>query len=172
MKKRLENIWYYYKWYIISAIVAVVVISNYFVEKSKIIEPDCQIGIVTKEYIPESIRDNLGELIGKIWGDTNGDGTCYAAVNFYQYDAQTMSAKDADGFMASAVQLAADIKKQVSIWYITDSPKLLLNADSELIKGKNYKDFSELMKIGADELKDFVILERVPQGQELSQKLF
>lgn len=59
MKKRLENIWYYYKWYILCAIMAVIVIGNYLIEKAKIIEPDCQIGIVTKEYVSEVIRDPI-----------------------------------------------------------------------------------------------------------------
>ena len=170
MKKRLENIWYYYKWYILCAIMAVIVIGNYLIEKAKIIEPDCQIGIVTKEYVSEVIRDDLSKKIGEIWGDTNGE--CYAAVYLYQYDAKAMSANDADAFMASAVQLAADLKNKVSIWYITDTPEILINADSELTEGRKYKESSVLMNIDADCLKDFIILERTPKGQELSVKIF
>ena len=172
MKKRLENIWYYYKWYILCALMAAVVIGNYCIEKAKTVEPDCQIGIVTKEYISETIRDELSEKIGEIWGDTNGDGKCYAAVYLYQYDAQTMSTEDADGFMASAVQLAADLKKKASIWYITDNPELLTEADSELTEEHTCSESSVLMDIAADCMGDFVILERFPEGQELSEKIF
>ncbi len=171
-EKKTGKYMYYYKWYILCAIMAVIVIGNYLIEKAKIIEPDCQIGIVTKEYVSEVIRDDLSKKIGEILGDTNGDGECYAAVYLYQYDAQAMSANDADAFMASAVQLAADLKNKVSIWYITDTPEILINADSELTEGRKYKESSVLMNIDADCLKDFIILERTPKGQELSVKIF
>lgn len=172
MKKRLENIWYYYKWYILCLILAIVVIGNYFIEKSKVVEADCQIGIVTGQYISEAVRDELGEKISEIWGDTNHDGKSYVKVYLYQYDAETMNAQDTDLFMASAVQLAADLKNKVSLWYLTDNPEFLKEVAPQLVEGHQYKDSPILMETGADVLMNFTILENSPQGQELSDKIF
>lgn len=170
--KKMENIWYYYKWYILAAILILIMAGNYFTEKTRFMEPDCQVGIVTEKYIPETIREELEKKIEIVWGDTNGDGQSCAAVFLYQYDADTKAASEANRFMASAVQLAADIENKSSVWYLTDMPMLLTEADQELTVGKKWKDSAMLMEIEDDLLKEYYILERTPQGKDLSQKFF
>ena len=126
MKKKLQNFWYYYKWYLVAAAVVAVLLVDFVSEKSKIVQPDYQLAIVTGSQISEERRTQLEETLETIWDDRNGDGQIHVQVNFYRYDAQTTQTDDTAAFMASAVQLAADLRLGESVCFLTDCPQLLL----------------------------------------------
>ncbi len=152
MKEQLKHIWYYYKWYIIAGILALVLAVNYFSQRAAQVKADFYVAVVTGDYIPEDTRDELGRQLAAIWAEGEKEPTVY--VNFYQYDAQTTQSTDTSSFMASAVQLAADLRGNISCCFFTDCPELLLEigtlsaagnvADSRLENLAEIEDFSVL----------------------------
>ena len=132
MKKKLGHIWLYYKWYIIGAAVILILALNHISEIKGREDPDLQVAVVTGGYVSEGCREELSRRLGALWGDRNGDGEEKVNVNFYQYDAETAESMDTAAFMASAVQLAADFKLEISSVFFTDCPELLL--DNELLR--------------------------------------
>lgn len=171
MKAKLSNLWYYYKWYILVILFSVIVLVNFLYEKMHTVVPDYQVAIVTKEYVAETVRDKLELILEEAWDDANRDGKTCVTVYLYNYDADTENAMDVNAFMASAVQLAADLKTQSSIWYITDSPNLLKEADGDLQVIGTWSNYVTLMDVEHTDLSDFVILERKERKQELSDSL-
>lgn len=135
MKKKLEHIWYYYKWYFVVGAMILSVVLNFISERAAMVEPDWKIGLVTRQYVPEEEREALAVRFCDILPDRDGDGETLVNVMFYQYDGNTMEAGDTASFMASAVQLAADLQNRESVYYLTDVPELLLEADSTLRQG-------------------------------------
>ena len=149
MKKKLQNFWYYYKWYLVAAAVVAVLLVDFVSEKSKIVQPDYQLAIVTGSQISEERRTQLEETLETIWDDRNGDGQIHVQVNFYRYDAQTTQTDDTAAFMASAVQLAADLRLGESVCFLTDCPQLLLENSIGLsavaqVEQTYLKDWEEL----------------------------
>lgn len=149
MKKKLRNFWYYYKWYLVVAAVAAVLLVDFALEKGKIVQPDYQAAIVTGSWISEERRTQLEETLEKLWDDRNGDGQIHVQVNFYRYDAQTTQTDDTAAFMASAVQLAADLRLGESVCFLTDCPQLLMENGSGLstvaqVEQTCLKDWEEL----------------------------
>ena len=135
MKKKLEHIWYYYKWYFAVGVMILSVVLSFISERAAMVEPDWKIGLVTRQYVTEEEREALAVRFCDILPDRDGDGETLVNVMFYQYDGNTMEAGDTASFMASAVQLAADLQNRESVYYLTDVPELLLEADSTLRQG-------------------------------------
>lgn len=134
MKKKLEHIWYYYKWYFLGALLILLPLLNFLSEKAGRVTPDYQIGLVTAEYVTEADWDTLSQFFAAHLPDRDGDGKTLVQINFYQYNGDTMSAGNTASLMASAVQLAADMEKQISDYFLTDSPQLLLEAEPSLVE--------------------------------------
>lgn len=149
MKKKLQNFWYYYKWYLVAAAVVAVLLVDFVAEKGKLVQPDYQAAVVTGSQISEERRAQLEETLETLWDDRNGDGQIHVQVNFYRYDAQTAQTDDTAAFMASAVQLAADLQLGESGCFLTDCPQLLLENSSGLaavaqVQQTCLKDWEEL----------------------------
>lgn len=129
LREKWKHIWLYYKWYILGGMVLVLLLANHIAEVASRVDPDYQVAIVTGDYVTESTRQHLAELLEDLWPDADGDGQVKINVNFYQYDAQTAQATDTAAFMAAAVQLAGDFKMQMSVCFLSDDPALLLDND-------------------------------------------
>ena len=154
MKKKLEHIWYYYKWYFAVGVMILSVVLSFISERAAMVEPDWKIGLVTRQYVAEEEREALAVRFCDILPDRDGDGETLVNVMFYQYDGNTMEAGDTASFMASAVQLAADLQNRESVYYLTDVPELLLEADSTLRQG------SGIDLTGLTTVEHFTLLER------------
>ena len=63
MKKKLQNFWYYYKWYLVAAAVVAVLLVDFVAEKGKLVQPDYQAAIVTGSQISEERRAQLEERL-------------------------------------------------------------------------------------------------------------
>ena len=154
MKKKLEHIWYYFKWYFAVGVMILSVVLSFISERAAMVEPDWKIGLVTRQYVTEEEREALAVRFCDILPDRDGDGETLVNVMFYQYDGNTMEAGDTASFMASAVQLAADLQNRESVYYLTDVPELLLEADSTLRQG------SGIDLTGLTTVEHFTLLER------------
>lgn len=131
MRERLENFWYYYKWYVLGALLVLVLALNFISQKKNEVRPDLQIGLVTMAEVSGEQLDALGEMFSAALAD-GGSAAPLVQVNYYPYDADAMNAADTAQFMAASVQLAADLRQSVSFMYITDTPELLEDADVRL----------------------------------------
>ena len=86
MKKKLEHIWYYYKWYILAAALVILVAANFIGELGQRRQPDGVVSIVTTSQVPEETVEEIRTLFETLWGDRNRDGVTDVEVNVYAYD--------------------------------------------------------------------------------------
>lgn len=86
MKKKLEHIWYYYKWYILAAALVILVAANFIGELGQRRQPDGVVSIVTTSQVPEETVEKIRALFETLWGDRNQDGITEVEVNVYAYD--------------------------------------------------------------------------------------
>ena len=131
MKKKLQNLWFYYKWYLIGGAAVLLLLINFWVQKRQAPNPDYYVSVVTGDNITEEVRSGLAARLEAVLDDRNGDGKVVVTVNLYRYNGRPGEAEDTSAFMAAAVQLAADLQEKISLCYITDG-EALLNADGAL----------------------------------------
>lgn len=132
MKKKLQNLWFYYKWYLIIAAAVLLLLVNFWVQKRQSPNPDYSVSVVTGDSISQEVRDGLAARLETVLDDRNGDGKVVVTVNLYRYNGRPEEAEDTAAFMAAAVQLAADLQEKISLCYLTDG-EALLNADGALV---------------------------------------
>lgn len=154
MKKKLSHIWLYYKWYIIVAAVLAVIAADHLWQVGSRKEPDYYAAVVTGGYVSETARDALAQELERLWPDRDGDGSTRVTINFYQYDAQTAESMNPASFMASAVQLAADFRLEISDCFVTDCPELLL--DNNALRSYGAPEENGIK--GITELEGFAVL--------------
>lgn len=170
MKNKIQNFWYYYKYYVLGGIFLCLLIGNQIYVQGKKVKPDYQIAFVTKEYISMNIREGLSGTLEGLCEDVNQDGIVHVEIYWYGYDADTKKTGNPNEFMAAAVQLAADLKEEESIWYITDCPDMLTEADRNLAYGTDWENVEILQGIEADLLVGHTVLVRKPEGKDLLRK--
>ena len=133
MKKKIQHLWFYYKWYLIGGAAVLLLLLNFWVQKRKMPSPDYYLSIVTGSYVSEEARDRMAAQLETVLEDRNGDGKVIVTVNLYQYNGRPDEAEDTSAFMAAAVQLAADLQERISVCYVTDCEELV-NADGALTR--------------------------------------
>ena len=74
MKKKLSNFWYYYKWYILFALLVLWAVFGFLNQFQGNVEPDASVSFVTMQEIPEDVQKSLHGLLSEMAGDRNGDG--------------------------------------------------------------------------------------------------
>ena len=97
MKKKLEHIWYYYKWYILAAALVLLVAANFVGELGQRRQPDGVVSIVTTSQVPEETVEKIRALFETLWGDRNQDGVTDVEVNVYAYDGMGYSGGSGSG---------------------------------------------------------------------------
>ena len=164
MKRRLEHLWYYYKWYILCGLLGLAVLIDYGWKIMHTVDPDYQIAFVTTEYMSEKDKEDASNYFLQYIKDKNGDGKKNIEIYQYRYDGDTKKTSNADEFMAAAVQLAVDMKENGSLWYVTDCLELLTGADPTLKKLGYWKEvFTEQKEAGRWE--NLCVLSRTEEGQ-------
>lgn len=156
MIKKLSHIWYYYKWYILAALGLLLVVLSFLSQKKEQVTPDGTVSFVTGSLITQAELDRLSLALSQYFEDSNSDGQVYVRVNVYGYDAQAMSAKDPNAFVASAVQLAAELRLREAAMYFTDQRELL-EEQTELVSCGKWGDYSALAAI-SEEYSEFDIM--------------
>lgn len=159
-KGKLSNIWYHFKWVIISVAVASVVIAVCIAQCASRIDYDMKIVVYSESaYFPDELNNLMAEYIEKICPDINGNGKTDIQVINCSYSEKSTNTQN---------QVLAKTKLQTSLAaedsafiYITDKKGLdFLNqiADKvfhgESVKlGKDFYDYcnkNELMKLPDD----------------------
>ena len=143
MKKKLEHIWYYYKWYILAAVLVILVAANFIGDLRQQRQPDGVVSIVTTSQVPEETVERIRTLFESLWGDRNQDGTTEVEVNVYTYDGMGYSGGNADDYAAAAVHL-----------FLSDAEELMQQAERLEYYG-TFRDYSALRRLDCTELEDF-----------------
>lgn len=169
MKKKLEHIWYYYKWYIFTALLVICVAVDFFGDIRQNQEPDARVSIVTVTPVSEETMDVLRTFFENACGDRNGDGTCLVEVNLYAYDGNADSGEDPDAYAAAAVHLASEVRAGETELFLSDAEELMAQADSLKRWGK-WQDYNGLGALDCPELEEFYIY-GFPEKQEAVEKI-
>ena len=156
MKKKLSNFWYYYKWYILFALLVLWAALNFLLQFQSNVEPDASVSFVTMQEIPEEVQASLHSMLAKMAADTNGDGKVEVAVNVYAYDGEGSDGTNPDAYAAAAVHLASEVKMQLTSFFVTDEPQVLEDAGPLEQRGV-WADYSALTALESEKLSDFRI---------------
>lgn len=156
MKRKLEHVWYYYKWYILTALLVIYVAADFIADTRQMRQPDAVVSIVTMSQVPEETVEKIQLLFHKLWADRNQDGYAEIEMNVYAYDGMGSYGSDAEGYAAAAVHLAAEIQKGATDLLLSDAAELMRDADSLRSYGR-WRDYEALNQLGCDELADFVV---------------
>lgn len=154
MKKKLEHIWYYYKWYILAALLVVFVAVDFLGDIRQVRQPDGVVSIVTVSPVSQESVEKLRTLFTGLWGDRNGDGHVEIEVNVYAYDGKGSTGGDADAYAAAAVHLASEIRAGSTDLFLSDAAELMQEAESLRCFGV-WQDFDKLNQLDCGELTDF-----------------
>ena len=154
MKKKLEHIWYYYKWYILAAALVILVAANFIGELGQRRQPDGVVSIVTTSQVPEETVEKIRTLFETLWGDRNQDGVTDVEVNVYAYDGMGYSGGSADDYAAAAVHLASEIQAGTTDLFLSDAEELMLQAERLQYYG-TFREYDALHRLDCAELEDF-----------------
>lgn len=122
-KEKAENFWFYYKWHVLGAIFAIVILSSFVYEIATKVDPDYQIAIVTQKTLPDDVLTGLETQFATFADDYNGDGRVSVSVMLYTMAADggdTTAPADPYTQMAGATKLMADAQSADSMLYLTD----------------------------------------------------
>lgn len=154
MKKKLEHIWYYYKWYILAAALVILVAANFVGELGQRRQPDGVVSIVTTSQVPEETVEKIRTLFETLWGDRNQDGVTDVEVNVYAYDGIGYSGGSADDYAAAAVHLASEIQAGTTDLFLSDAEELMRQAERLQYYGA-FREYDALHRLDCAELEDF-----------------
>ena len=120
-RKRIENIWFYYKKHILIGLAVVLVLVYLGIQKLSTEKPDYHIGIVRSESLTAEEMDTLNGVFTAAGQDINGDGQVLVQIHTYYADLADDS-ENAGVNNAEAVQgLDADlIGKMSGIFLLED----------------------------------------------------
>ena len=156
MKKKLSNFWYYYKWYVLVALLVLWAVINFLIRFQGNVEPDASVSFVTMQEVPEDVQESLHSLLSEMAGDRNGDDKVEIAVNAYAYDGEGSDGINPDGYAAAAVHLATEVKLGLTSFFVTDEPQVLEDA-GPLVQRGTWADYSVLAALENEKLSDFRI---------------
>jgi hypothetical protein len=154
MKKKLEHIWYYYKWYILAAALVILVAANFIGELGQRRQPDGVVSIVTTSQVPEETVEKIRTLFETLLGDRNQDGVTDVEVNVYAYDGMGYSGGSADDYAAAAVHLASEIQAGTTDLLLSDAEELMRQAERLQYYGA-FREYDALHQLDCAELEDF-----------------
>ena len=135
-----ENFWYYHKWHVLIAVIAVIVVAASVYSSLQTVKPDYTVGLISATAYPSDMTDELGKEMAKYGADLNHDGKVVVQVNMYQIANQAAaSAADSSGLSegtaaqqvdpqiaaAYQVKLAGDISAGNSMIFLTDEESFL-----------------------------------------------
>lgn len=154
MKKKLSHIWYYYKWYILAALLVLWVAADFVLDLRNTREADAVVSIVTVSPVSDQTREHLQGFLEEAFGDRNGDGEVLVELNVYAYDGKEYTGNDPEGRAAAAVHLAAEAQSGDTDLFLSDAWELMEDGD-KLTRWGTWEDFGALTALDCPELAGF-----------------
>ena len=138
-EEKLKNWWYYHKWHLLIALVAVLVVGDIAADilTQRRNQPDYSVAYVGSSYLPEDTVVQLTEALALLGEDLNGNGKVQVALHQYiaypPEDAGQQSASNPYNLLyGGQVQLAADITNGDSYFFLMEDPERF-QADYEIL---------------------------------------
>ena len=94
MRKKLEHLWLYDKWYLMAGAGVLLLLLNFWAQKAHPPKPDYYVSVVTGNQISESTREGYAARLETVLDDRNGDGKVTVMVNLYRYDGRPGQAEE------------------------------------------------------------------------------
>lgn len=167
-----SNFWFYHKWHVLIGL-AVVLLGAFLIHDfTAKIDPDYQIGVVSKVMYSQDALDSMQKEFEKYAQDRNHDGRVVVQVNDYVINGD---AKQVDPSLAAAsmVKYTADLSDSTSILFLTDEDTFEKEQREQKVfaylDGKtppqNAADFSR-MRAPLKNCKKLAVLEKqIPNGE-------
>lgn len=164
-RKKAENFWYYHKWHILAAVVAVMILFFAIRDMSRPVA-DYEIGMITSEYYPQQAVELLEKNIEPYAEDLNGDGRVMVQINSY-----TITSEESDPKMrlANLVKLDADLSSGTSLLFITDEESF--ETQQERVSMFAYLDGSTPKTSSTDQSKMRIPISKLKALSGLSYEL-
>lgn len=118
-KSKWDNFWFYHKWHVLIAVIAVFIAAILTHDSLSVVHPDYQIGIITERGYSDTATTALEKEFEKYGTDLNHDGKVVVQVNSYTI-AVNGNAADPNVQMASVTKFTADLSDGASIIFLTD----------------------------------------------------
>lgn len=122
-KEKIDNFFFYYKWHLVAAAVALVLIGMFVHDLVSQVDADYTIGILSDYSLPAGVADGVQEQLVAFCDDRNGDGRVVVQLAEYTlpHDA---AAEDSDPQtrMANVTRLMADTSSGTCMLFLTKYP--------------------------------------------------
>lgn len=119
-KQKRQNWWYYNRFRLLAAAVAIGLIASFVYSIVSKVEPDYTVALVTSYTMPESGRKELERCIEAYADDRNGDGQVRVTVANYAMSDDPTTSQDAQAAEAEFVKLTADFTTNESMIFLHD----------------------------------------------------
>lgn len=121
-KEKRQNWWYYHKYHVLIAVVALVLlgfmIKDLFFNREP--EPDYQVAYIGSTYLPEDTAAALETELARMGGDLNQDGQVVVKVREYPLYADEANYQTV---MSAQVQLSVDVGDCESFIFLMEDPE-------------------------------------------------
>lgn len=128
-KEKRKNWWYYYKGYVLIALIVALVAGSWIHSAFFRPKADYSIGLLTSFSVPTEVMESLEEHIAQYADDRNGDGKVMVTVNSYIFG-DALSSNDYQAVQAAFTRFAGDATMGANIIYFHDEDGLLALEDS------------------------------------------
>lgn len=124
-QEKRANFWYYNKWKIFAGIAAIVLVSFFVYDIVSQVDPDYQIGVISRTTLPDSAVEALETQLATLADDRNGDGKTVVSVMTYTLapaGSEDNAAQVVDAYtqMAGSTKLMADAQNGESMLFLTN----------------------------------------------------
>ncbi|MEG0542688.1 MAG: hypothetical protein RR461_08295 [Angelakisella sp.] len=120
-KERLLNFWFYYKWWVLGGVVALIMLLVFIRDVRSNVKPDYTIGLLTSYVMPEETVQALETAILPYANDRNGDGKTVVYLSPYSIPVNGAAPADPMAHAANMTRLSGDIQMGDSMLFITDN---------------------------------------------------
>ncbi len=142
-EEKIRNWWYYHKWHLLIALVAVLIIGDIATDilTKRSNQPDYSIAYVGSSYLPEETVTQLTDALAQLGEDLNGNGKVQVALHQYIAYAQEGDGQQASGnqytmLYGAQVQLISDITNCDSFFFLMEDPEQF-QADYQILTFAN-----------------------------------
>ncbi len=193
-KKKWVNWWYYNKWYVVAAVVAIAMLIDlgHSIWLNRTNQPDFQIGYIGC-VLPSDTAEHLEQSFKELAPDANGDGKVIVTFNEYALygspDAENPIPVDPAMNVAAQTRLSVDLQSHDSFLFLMLDPERFQSdshalcrldgslpeetPDSSVPMYLPWKDFPVLAEMDLGTLSDPVLAASQPiENQTLLENLF
>ncbi len=147
-KERLSNFWYYKKWWVISAVAAVIVIAITIYEITAMPSYDLVVGYYSESGISEESVDKLKSELAQYATDINDDGRIIISLT----PIQAVIDMGGDDYVAAETRLMSELESSDTMLFICDRAYRDM-----LMSGDNAECFEEEFNMAdRPELKEII----------------